>query len=278
MKIQNGVLISRQNATIKWVASLQDKKFREKYSSFIAEGAKLTFEAAGAKLPVTHVFLAESKKDTYFERVISVFADDKYKNCELFVISDDAFSKISTEKAPQGIISVIKHLDFFRELDIIYKEEFFLSPDERAVALCSLRDPGNLGAVIRSSVAFGVDPIILTADSADLYNPKTIRSAMGSLFRVKATIVKDFTSFVSAAQNNGRRVYAAELTSSAVSLDAVDVLKTDIFIIGNEGHGIHTDISGVCSGSVYIPICSKTESLNASVAASILMWEQSKTN
>ena len=147
---------------------------------------------------------------------------------------------------------------------------------ERALALCAVRDPGNLGAVVRSAVAFGVDHIIITADTADIYNTKTLRSAMGSLFRVKITSVKNFASFVRSARENGRRVFAAELTDSAVSLDDIDINHEDIFVIGNEGHGISAQISNECTASVFIPISKKTESLNASVAASIFMWEQGK--
>jgi TrmH family RNA methyltransferase len=161
-------------------------------------------------------------------------------------------------------------------MDIIYKEDFFISKGERVLSLYSLRDPGNLGAVIRSAVAFGVEHIVLSSDSADIYNPKTVRAAMGSLFKVKVSYVRDFASFVEAARTNGRKVYAAELTDSAKSLADVRLSADDIFIIGNEGHGISPEISEKCTASVYIPISDKTESLNASVAASVLMWEQNK--
>ena len=193
---------------------------------------------------------------------------------KVICLSEGAFSKISTEKAPQGIISVIKYLDFFRNMDIIYKEDFFISRGERALSLYSLRDPGNLGAVIRSAVAFGVQHIVLSADSADIYNPKTVRAAMGTMFGVKITVVKDFESFVRAAKECGRAVYAAELSYGARSIKEIDLTAEDIFIIGNEGHGIPKEISSACTGSVYIPISEGVESLNASVAASVFMWEQ----
>ncbi len=276
MKIAEQTLTSRQNSLVKWAAALKDKKGREAAKSFIAEGEKLTFEAAEAGLPVTHVFVSINKLDKLLPSLVSAFSDKKYENTELISVSDEVFEKISTEKAPQGVISVIKYLDFFRELDIIYKEEFFLDKGERAIALCSIRDPGNLGSVIRSSVAFGVDHIVITYDTADLYNPKTVRSAMGSLFRVKVTAIKDFKSFIKVSRELGRRVYAAELTDNATSLDSVGASSTDVFVIGNEGHGIPSEISAQCSGSVYIPISKRTESLNASVAAAIFMWEQSK--
>lgn len=276
MKTQKTILTSRQNATVKWVASLHDKKGRRASRAFIAEGEKLTFEAAEAGLPITHVFVSDKRIDSLSTRISEAFSSAAYADTEVITVTEEVFEKISTEKAPQGIISVIKHLDFFKELDIIYKEDFFLKDDERAIALCSVRDPGNIGSVIRSAVAFGAQHIVLSADTADVYNSKTVRSAMGALFKVKVTVVRDFASFLSAAQANGRNVYAAELSDNAVALDQIKALPTDIFIIGNEGHGIPVEISSVCNNSVYIPISSNTESLNASVAAAIFMWEQGK--
>ena len=276
MNLNKEVITSRNNAIVKWAASLQDKKWRDREGCFIAEGTKLTLEAIEAGLPIHSVFIDEDKKEKILPRLEEVSHDKSNGNFTVYTLSSTAFEKISTEKAPQGVISVIKSLDFFYNIDIIYNEEFFLDENEKALALCSVRDPGNLGAVIRSAVAFGVDHIVLTADCADVYNPKTIRSAMGSLFRTKITTVKDFASFISAAKNNGRRVFAAELTDTAKSLGEIGLGGNDVVIIGNEGHGIPLDISSLCSGSVYIPISKKTESLNASVAAAIFMWEQNK--
>ena len=277
MIINNEIITSRNNPLVKWAASLSDRKGREEHSSFIAEGEKLSVEAAERGLPITHFLVLESKKEYFLKRLSRAFSNPIYENTQLVLLSDNAFSKISTEKAPQGIITIIKYLDFFRNMDIIYKEEFFLRDDERALALCSVRDPLNLGSVIRSAVAFGVDHIVLTADCADIYNPKTVRAAMGSMFGISVSYISDFHSFIAAARDNGRRVFSAELTDSAVSLSDAVVRHTDILIIGNEGHGIPKEISDKTDMSVYIPISDKTESLNASVAAAIFMWEQSKT-
>ncbi len=276
MKLISDIITSRNNGTVKWVASLQDKKWREREKCFIAEGEKLSYEAIEAELPLHSVYVCESKKEKIVDKLSSLTGTDSYKNLPVYVLSDSVFEKISTEKAPQGVISVIKSLDFFYNIDIIYNEEFFLDANEKALALYSVRDPGNLGSVIRSAVAFGVDHIVLTSDCADVYNPKTVRSAMGSLYRTKITIVKDFASFIKAAQHDGRRVFAAELTDNAKSLHDVGLKKNDVMIIGNEGHGIDRKVSALCDGSVYIPISKKTESLNASVAAAIFMWEQNK--
>lgn len=276
MKIIDNVITSRNNETVKWAAALSAKKERERSRAFIAEGEKLSFEALDTGLPVSHIFVHESKKDTLFARLKKYFSNNFYKDTAVITLSDGAFSKISTESAPQGIISVIKYLDFFKDTDIIYKEEFLKLPNERAIFLSSVRDPGNLGAVIRSAAAFGVDHIILTADSADIYNPKTVRSAMGSLFHVKATVVRDAVGTVKELISSGRRAFAAELREGAVSVADAALTSSDVVIIGNEGHGISPDLSAASSGSVYIPISGKTESLNAAVAAALFMWEINK--
>lgn len=161
-------------------------------------------------------------------------------------------------------------------MDIIYKEDFSQSNCGRSICLCSVRDPGNLGSAIRSAVAFGVESIILSSDCADIYNPKTVRGAMGSLFRVKVIRVQSMTDYINAMRANGRKVYTAELSASAKPLNEVSLSPYDAVIIGNEGHGVPKEISDAADGGIYIPISAKTESLNASVAAAIFMWEQSK--
>ncbi len=277
MKIRQEILSSRNNPLVKWASGLSEKKNRAESKSFMVEGEKLTFEAIKNSLPITYIFLCEEISDAILPRIKAAFLSYGDIDCEIVILSAGAFEKISTEKAPEGVITVIKYLDFFNILDIIYKEEFFVNADERAIALCSVRDPGNLGSVIRSAVAFGVDRIILSDDSADIYNPKTVRSAMGALFGVKVSVVKDMRAFIQSARNAQRRVFAAELREGARSLSDVDIRKSDIFMIGNEGHGIPEDISALCDSSVYIPISGKTESLNASVAAAVFMWEQNKS-
>ena len=278
MNFINDVISSRNNPTVKWAASLADKKGRDREKCFIAEGEKLTYEAIEAGLPIVKIFVAKSKSDKILPKLNS-YSNDKFAtDFDVQVLEDGVFEKISTENAPQGVISVIKHLDFFRQMDIIYNEEFSQNACGSSIVLCSVRDPGNLGSTIRSAVAFGVENIILSSDCADIYNPKTVRGAMGSLFRVKITRVADLKAYIEAMRSNGRKVYSAELSANAKSLSDVNLTKWDAVIIGNEGHGVPSDISEASDGGIYIPISSKTESLNASVAAAIFMWEQSKKN
>ncbi len=276
MIVREDVIRSRANDLVKLFASLKDKKGREKNGLFIAEGEKLFSEMLAKNIPIEYVLVSEDYYKDKGDEVKNALSSTAYSSCRIIVLGQEAFEKISTEKAPQGIVTVAKYLDFFRRVYIINNEEFENDVSSRFLALMSVRDPGNLGAIIRSAAAFGVNHLLLSSDCADLYNPKTIRSAMGGLFSLKATVTDDFCSLIGAAHANGRRVYAAELREGAVSLADSDLKSGDIVVIGNEGHGIDPIFSSLCDGSIYIPICEGTESLNASVAASIFIYEQSK--
>lgn len=277
MKILPYVIASKQNDFIKWASSLSDKKGRRQSEAFLAEGIKLTEEAARAGAPVTHVVIAEGINRQTCARVEAAFDGDAYRDTTLVRVSDTVFSRISTEMAPQGVLSIIKYLDFFKKLDIIDEEDFFLPAQERAMALCAVRDPGNLGSIMRSALAFGTTHLILSDDCADVYNPKTVRGAMGSLFRLRVTVVADLPACLRAARRAQRRVFSAELNGEAARLGSFSLRPTDIFVIGNEGHGVGAGVSAAADRAVYIPICEQTESLNAAVAAAVLMWEQNKS-
>lgn len=274
MNIVETVITSRQNPTVKWAASLQDAKGREASGAFLCEGEKLTFEAARAALSVTHIFVRQTRRDAVLSALSEHFSGERYRDVQVYAVTDDVMAKISTEKTPRDTISIIKYLDFFKEWNIIYKEDFFSDKSERMLALCSVRDPGNLGSVIRSAAAFGVKRLILSHDCVDIYSPKVIRAAMGSLFHIEVCFVRDMADFVTAAAAAGRRVLAAELRPHAVAIEQARLSAEDIVLIGNEGHGIPEALSALCAGSVYIPIAEATESLNAAVAAAVFMFAQ----
>lgn len=270
-------ITSRQNPKVKWAASLSLAKGREGARAFLAEGKKLTGEALHLRLPVLCLFLDENKKESLASVYTPYLSDPAFEKTELITVSSEVFAKISTEKSPEGILSVIKYLDFYRETDIINKEVFETFFNNKTLALYSVRDPLNVGAVIRSAAAFGVEHVVLSSDCADVYHPKTVRSSMASLFHVQVTVVNDFRSFVESAKAANRRVFAAELRPGALSLSDAGLESDDIVVIGNEGHGIDDAISAICTASVYIPIADGIESLNASVAAAVFMWEQKRT-
>ena len=151
--------------------------------------------------------------------------------------------------------------------------EDFSGQKKRVLLLSSLRDPGNLGTVIRSAAAFGCEEIILSSDCADLYNPKTVRAAMGTLFRQRVCYVPSLEDTVGLMRECGYRVYSAVLDDSAVPLNRLELDRGCAFIIGNEGHGIAQSVIEASTGTVYIPMAPGVESLNASAAAAVFMWQ-----
>ena len=277
MKKENVTITSRKNPLVIDTAALHDKRARDERGLFLLEGEKLVAEAGDRLLPVVQIFLSASKSEEIFARLAPHFSAEIYRDLSVVVLGDDCFSKISSEKAPQGVIATVKYLDFFKRSTIIYDEDILSWGDARIALLFGLQDPHNLGAVIRSAVAFGTDTLIVSDDCADVYNSKTIRAAMGSLFALRIVKVSNFASAVRALTRVGRRVYAAELRPGAMALSDVGISARDCVLIGNEGHGIDEEISALCTKSVYLPISHNAESLNAAVAASIFFWEQGKT-
>lgn len=269
---------SRQNPETLLAASLLTKKGREESGLFTAEGEKLFLEAAkpGNAAKIDRLYLCRNVADRYLALVSERLGPDFVSSDRTVVFSDAAFSKITSEKSPQGIITVLKSIDFFKKYIKINKKDLINFRGRRILALAGVRDPGNLGAIVRSAVAFGLSDVVMTADCVEITNPKTVRAAMGGIFSVAFHTVVDFESFVTTAREAGRRVFAAELREGAKPIGAIDLSSDDVFLIGNEGHGISPAISSLCDASVYIPISDAAESLNAAVAASLFLWEQSK--
>lgn len=273
--LENVYISSRANPVVIKYAKLADKKYREQDELFLCEGAKLFSEAVGRRTGIEAVLLREGQTGTlvsetlYAMRGISV-----YKNTRFFTLSASAFDKISSEKAPEGVICVLNFLKNIRTVPAFEESRAKCCAGEKLMLLCSVRDPGNAGTIVRSAAAFGFDRLIFSADSADLYSSRAMRAAMGALFKIKVDLVGQMRQAVSALIASGRRVFAAEIRPGALSADTVGVGQSDCFLIGNEGHGIPPEISAACSGSVYIPIRPDSESLNAAAAASIFAFMQ----
>ncbi|MBO5790641.1 MAG: RNA methyltransferase [Clostridia bacterium] len=267
------LITSKSNRAVMWLASLSQKKYREKEERFLCEGDKLYNEAVKADAPISHIVLREDRKDLLDEALAYC---ETHSETELLLLSDACFSKVCTEKAPQGVIVVLKYLDFSKYYYIINKEIFSGLDMRGTVFLESVQDPGNVGAVLRSAAAFGVSDVVLSNDCADLYHPKTLRASMGALFHLRTHVVEDMAQAVSAFKSCGRRVFAAMPSQTASPLSCASMTSCDGIVIGNEGHGISASVAEAAGEYVYIPMTDAVESLNASVAASVLIWELMK--
>lgn len=255
-------IASRQNARVVATSRLDEKKFREKSGMFLCEGVKLTLEAAEFCC-LRELYVRESDAERHAVCVRSVLD----VGGEAFVLSDAAFDKITTEKSPQGIISVAARR----------KISETVPPNGNVLFLDSVRDPGNLGTVLRSACALGSVTVALYS-CADLYAPRTVRAAMGALFKLNIIELSSPGDFLSACASDGRRILGAALRDDCLTLGSYDCRDNDVIVIGNEGHGISSDVCALCDSFVIIPMNENTESLNAATAASVILWEYARGN
>lgn len=259
---------SKDNEKVKLFSKLSQSKYRKHTSLCLAEGIKLSDEAVSkgfCKYLIVNENMAENSEIC---RIVSS-ADGSF---EIMAVSEAVFSKISTESAPQGIISVCS---FKPEINSDLSS--LITKTGKIIALEGIRDPGNLGTIIRSAVAFGFDGVIV-GDCADIYSPKTLRATMGALFSIPVYEVSDLVSALDTLKKQGRRVFGAVLNEDSLELGSYTAEVGDITVIGNEGHGLSDAVRSVCTDYVKIPISEKSESLNAAIAASVIMWEYSKIN
>lgn len=265
--MQNEVIRSRQNRLVKLVCSLERKKGREESGLFRFDGIKLCNEALSKGVVLEYIFIAESKLDAVSERLVGT------EGVRVTIVSDDVFEKMSDERAPEGVICVAKQMTELHSFSSC-GEEIYVGNGERVFMLESIRDPGNLGTVIRTAASLGIDRLVLSCDCADIYNPKTLRAAMGAAFMLKTHTVAEgeFCSTIERLRAQ-RRVFGAALSKNAKKLGEIKLLPTDIFVVGNEGHGLSEETMAACSECVIIPMREGCESLNAAMAAGILIWE-----
>ena len=255
---------SRKNPLIKQYRSLvADRKSRRESGFFPVEGSKLCEEAmkSGAKLG-ENAFVTDSAVKKY-PRVVSLLEE----KCSIIRIPEDIAEYISDTKSPQGIFITVKSLDKILNLSTINNSANFL-------ILENLQDMGNVGTIIRSCDAFKIDGIIMSEECADPFSPKTVRSTMGSVFRVPIYF-SDMGKAITMLRDSNFTVYAALLDKNAKRLDEERLVSKTAIVIGNEGNGITERTAALCDKALYIPM-EIAESLNASVAASIIAWEISK--
>lgn len=265
------LITSRQNSLMVETHKLSDRKHRVKSGLFRFDGVKLASEAILRSMELTSVLLRQSDVDRVSSRIFDLTGKTFPSSARVVAVADHVFDSLSEEDAPEGIICVSR---MPREVHRNWQEGMDIPGiHERVMLLESVRDPSNLGAIIRSAAALGVDRLILTTDCADIYSAKTARASMGTLFSQRIDRTEDICAYIDCLKLSGRRVFAAALDAEACCLGSFDALPGDCAVIGNEGHGLSAKVIDVCERKVYIPMTPHAESLNAAVAAALLMWE-----
>lgn len=251
------MITSSNNQQIKNLSALVKKsKERRKQGLFVVEGPRMCFEAPKEWLEM--IYVSESYYNENKNQIEEAFF--KYE-----IVSDSVYKSVSDTRTPQGIMAVIKTPSYSLSEVTDAKTPLLL-------VLESVQDPGNLGTMIRTGEGAGVTGVIMNKTTVDLFNPKTIRSTMGSIYRVPFYIAKDLSETIGELKEKNICLYAAHLKGKAL-YDEKDYKKACGFLIGNEGNGLSDEIANLADDYILIPMEGKVESLNAAISATLLMYE-----
>ena len=242
------LITSINNQTIKELDKLKQKKYRDLEQKFLIEGEHLVEEA---------------EKSWVLEKIILLENSEYPSKLEKIYVSKSVMKKLSSLDTPPNVIGVCKMLSR-KELG------------KKVLLLDDIQDPGNLGTIIRSSVAFNADSIVMSLNTVDLYNPKVIRSTQGMIFKINL-IKDDLGQVIKRLKSKNIPIYTTNVNGGE---NIKNINSTDSYglIMGNEGNGVKDEISTLADRKIYIPMNSKVESLNVSVAASILLYELGDKN
>lgn len=257
------MITSTANPRVKNLIQLQKKsKVRREQQCFAVEGIKMVLEAPAERLKA--VYMSESFAKDEKQRT-AVVAKAKSAGCIAEILSDKVFKEASDTMTPQGVMAVVS-MKTWDWKDLLRGESRLI------LLLESLQDPGNLGTILRTGEGAGIDGVILNRTSVDPYMPKVIRSTMGSIYRVPIAVAEDLEPVVSSLRDSGCRVFAAHLKGKK-SYYEQDYLKDTCFMIGNEANGLSDSLAQMATDYIRIPMSGQVESLNAGVAAALLMYE-----
>lgn len=262
------VITSNSNEQIKNIIQLKEKaKVRKKSGTFIVEGIKMFLEIPPEDF--VKAYIAENFFEENKEIVLDYFRQNNLSE-EYQLVSDSVFKKISDTVSPQGIMAVARQKQYTVENIIAGRNK----EKSCIVVLDKIQDPGNLGTIVRTGEGAGISGIIMSSTTADIYNPKVIRSTMGSIYRVPFAITDDLPLAVEQMKNAGITTYAAHLKGELYN--SGNLVKDCALLIGNEARGLSDEVAEKADKLIKIPMAGKVESLNAAVATAILMYEAAK--
>lgn len=253
------VITSKDNETIKNIKKLKDKKFRDEAGVYVIEGIKMIKEAIEEKASIKKIVICEEclKAGDIEQKILYEIA--KY---DCIYVNSKVYNSLTDVVAPQGILAVIAKPKKGTKID--YDQDIIL-------ALDGIQDPGNLGTILRTADSVNLKQILVTKNTADAYNPKVVRSTMGAILRIKIIETEDLAKTLKEAKKNKFKIVATSLDTNDSIYDISYNKK--VIVIGNEANGVSKEIQELADNRVKIPMLGKTESLNASVATGIMLYE-----
>lgn len=262
------MITSTSNQRVKQIVQWQTKaKQRRQDGVFLAEGLKM-YEEAPPEL-IREVYLTqsllqhlESSKGAY-DKAHTI--EEKLSRTGYETVTEEVFGRMSDTRTPQGILTVLSRPS-------CGLEQLLQGDKPLLVLLEDIQDPGNLGTILRTGEGAGITGVIMSSQTVDIYNPKTIRATMGSVYRVPFLYVEDMAAAIGALREKGIHVYAAHLQGQTY-YDSFDFREGTAFLIGNEGNGLRQETARLADSYLKIPMEGQVESLNAAIAASLLVYE-----
>lgn len=256
-KITLDTITSKNNQIIKDTKRLlTSSKLRRQQNAFVLEGARLCFDVLNSVYKVKTLLFTEAIFNKYPEKVKQLSAS----SIASYLIADDVAAKLGETSTSQGIFAVCEISDLSKGIC-----------GDKIIALDNVQDPSNVGAIIRTSEALGIDCII-AYKCCDIFNSKALRASMGSILRMNVVDIDNLVDTLSSLKEK-YSIYSTVPDSTAVNITTLDFSKPSICVIGNEANGVEDNIKNISHSLVTIPMRGRAESLNASVAASLTMWE-----
>ena len=253
------IITSKDNELIKHVRKLKDKKYRDEYNEYVVEGIKIVEEAVKENVKIKQIIICNDTTKTYEIPTHIMLEIAKY---ECIYVTDKIFNLITQVTNPQGIMAIIEKNSEKNQID--YTQDIILVLDD-------VQDPGNLGTILRTADSIGLNQIVVSKGTADAFNSKVVRSTMGAIFRIK---IVETENLIQSIKEMKKHHFKLMVTSLQTENSIYDInFNKKIIVIGNEANGVSKEIQDMADEKAKIPMLGRTESLNASVAAGIVMYE-----
>lgn len=263
------MITSANNQQMKQVSALLKKaKERREKQSFVVEGPKMVMEAPVDWIKAVYVseFFEENAENQALLKEIELRC--KSVQAQFEIVADSVFKGVSDTQTPQGIMAVVS-------MPTYTLQQLLKGEKTHLLLLESVQDPGNLGTMVRTGEGAGITGVIMNKTTVDLFNPKTIRSTMGSIYRVPFLVTEDLSDTMNVLKQEGVSLYAAHLKGQN-TYDEEDYTKACGFLIGNEGNGLSDEVADMADCYIKIPMEGQVESLNAAISATLLMYEANR--
>lgn len=254
---------SEDNNKIKLIRKLRSKKFRDSIGKFTIEGINLVSEAIRHQISLDFLIISESTIKDNNKEIIDLL--DR-ANCEIFTLEERAFERLAEAEHGVQVIGIISKN--------VFNESLYppLLKDDNILILDRLQDPGNMGTVLRTAYAAGYKRVYILKGSADIYSPKVLRASVGAIFNINILLIDDVKTLLELDEIKSRNIVVT-VPSGGIPYYKTEISKRIALVIGNEGKGISNELINISDTRVSIPMNEGIESLNAGIAAAILMYE-----